>query len=433
MDELTEKLIISLQLQDIEELLASRKGKGRQGDLITSADELALNTYRRFLQESEQDIIDRSLARGLDGAVRADDDNLVERASAERVAENDGNFALRQGGKGKGKAEARSTGSELRALALGLDDTENVTEVAMNEWQARLMLEDLAGVTPGPSRTFTRTGQNKCQICFEMFSTFSTLSAPCGHIYCQSCMKEVFLNACIDEMLFPPRCCKKEIPLHMGEKVLSGPEVSEFRSKCSEYSSKNRTYCCKPSCSKFIPSDRIDGDVGSCPECFTRTCVICKKEEHPGDCPEDKSLDLTLELAAQSGWQRCKNCHALVEISSGCHHMTCRCKAEWCYKCGVTWKQCQCGDWDVGRLARRAEELAMREAPRNAAPATFAQLVTRFTRGLEVNHECEHVSGWRYRSGGAQCEMCDFYLPEYIFACKQCELLACNRCRKNRI
>ena len=166
--------------------------------------------------------------------------------------------------------------------------------------------------------------KKSCQICFDTFPATSTVSAPCAHIYCQSCMKEVFLNACVDEMLFPPRCCKKEIPLDTAEKVLSGEELLEFRSKSSEYSSKDRTYCCKPTCSEFIPSDRIHGDVGICPKCFTGTCVMCKKERHFGDCPKDKSLDLTLDLAARSGWQRCRSCHALVEISSGCHHMTCR-------------------------------------------------------------------------------------------------------------
>ncbi|PWW80122.1 hypothetical protein C7212DRAFT_273716 [Tuber magnatum] len=408
MDELSEKLIISLQLQDIEEVLAARKGKGKQGDLATSTDELAFQAYRKHLHDSEQSIIDHCMARSLDGAVRADGDILAEITLAERIVESDGDLALRL--EGKIRRRLSPIDPESRALALGSDRGDEVTEIAMNEWQARLMFEEQTGSEP----------KNKCQICFDTFHASSTLCAPCEHIYCQSCMKEVFLNACIDEMLFPPRCCKKEIPLHIAEIVLSGKEVSE-------------TYCCKPACSEFIPPDQIQGDVGSCPKCSAGTCIVCKKERHLGDCPEDKSLDLTLELAAQSGWQRCRNCHALVEISSGCHHMTCRCKAEWCYKCGVTWKQCGCGDWDDGRLTRRAEELAMRGAPLNANQAIMAGLVGRYRRDLQVNHECQHVSGWRYRAGGAQCEMCYYYLPGYLFACKRCELLACNRCRKNRI
>ncbi|KAG0134774.1 hypothetical protein HOY82DRAFT_635731 [Tuber indicum] len=423
MDELSERLVISLQLQDIEEV---------QGDLAASNDELAFNTYRRYLQDSEQAIIDRRMAESLEEAMRADCDVLTEIASVEGVAKSDRDLALRLQRACEGEASSSDSGSEQWVSAS--DHTSEVSEIAVNEWQARLMLEDQTGVTPGPSWMPTRREpQRGCEICFDKFSVNLTLSAPCGHIYCQSCMKEVFLNACVDETLFPPRCCKREIPFHMAEKVLSGKEVSEFRSKSREYSSKDRTYCCRPTCSEFIPSDWIRGDVGTCPKCFSVTCAMCKKEQHPGDCPQDKSLDLTLELAARSGWQRCKNCHALVEISSGCHHMTCRCSAEWCYNCGVTWKECECSDWDDGRLNRRAEELAMRGAPPNANRATIADLVGIYRTNLQVNHECEHVSGWRFLSGGAQCEMCHFNLPSYIFSCKRCELLACNRCRKNRI
>ena len=81
MDELSEKLIISLQLQDIEEVLASRKGKGKQGDLASSNDEFAFDTYRQCLRDSEQDIIDRCLARSLGEVVWADGDTPTKRAA----------------------------------------------------------------------------------------------------------------------------------------------------------------------------------------------------------------------------------------------------------------------------------------------------------------------------------------------------------------
>ncbi|KAG0642613.1 hypothetical protein HOY80DRAFT_881387 [Tuber brumale] len=446
MDELSEGLIISIHLQDIEEVLAARKGKGREGDLAASNDELAFNTYRRYLQDSEQCIIDRRMAESLEEAMRMDCDVLAEIASVEGVAKSDRDLALRLGG---GSVEGASPPDlESGEWASALDHKSGVSEIAMNEWQARLMLEDQMGVR-GQWFEFCYRGpwhrpsdryvakmiepQGRCEICFGTFSASHTLDAPCGHTYCQSCMKKVFLNACLDEMLFPPRCCRREIPFHMAEKVLSRREVSEFESKSREYISKDRTYCCRPTCSKFISSDYIRGDIGTCPKCFVGTCVMCKKEQHPGDCPEDKSLNLTLELAARSGWQRCKNCHALVEISSGCHHMTCRCKAEWCYKCGVPWKKCECSDWDDGRLDRRAEELAMRGAPPNANQATIVDLVGVYRGNLQGNHECQHVSGWNFRNGKAQCEMCFGSFRCYIFSCKGCELLACNGCRKNRI
>lgn len=32
-------------------------------------------------------------------------------------------------------------------------------------------------------------------------------------------------------------------------------------------------------------------------------------------------------------------CRALVELAHGCNHITCKCGAEWCYKCGALWRR----------------------------------------------------------------------------------------------
>lgn len=53
-------------------------------------------------------------------------------------------------------------------------------------------------------------------------------------------------------------------------------------------------------------------------------------------------------------------------------------------------------------------------------------------RNLRENHECEHQH-WLYIRGPHRCEECHHELPRYIFECRQCELQACWRCRKNRL
>lgn len=110
-----------------------------------------------------------------------------------------------------------------------------------------------------------------------------------------------------------------------------------------------------------------------------------------------------------------------------------RCKAEWCYRCGDVWKTCLCNDWDEGHLHRRAEDLAIREVGANANPLVLADLALQIRGDLQQHHECEHMGGWEYSRGTAQCEMCSFLLPQYIFVCSGCRLRACNRCRRNRI
>ena len=51
---------------------------------------------------------------------------------------------------------------------------------------------------------------------------------------------------------------------------------------------------------------------------------------------------------------------------------------------------------------------------------------------LRERHNCVHEN-WRYTPGPHQCEECYHNLPRYIFECRQCRILACSRCRRNRL
>lgn len=174
--------------------------------------------------------------------------------------------------------------------------------------------------SPGPS-FIRRTKQTECVSCAESHRCIAT---PCGDFYCADCLRQVFVMASVDEELYPPRCCRQEIPLSIARPYLSDEDLSTFNSKSEEYSSKKRIYCFRPTCSAFIPAANITGDSARCPMCDddARTCTICKREAHNGDCPEDTELELTLQTAAKNGWQRCHSCFALVERSHGCQHMT---------------------------------------------------------------------------------------------------------------
>ena len=65
--------------------------------------------------------------------------------------------------------------------------------------------------------------------------------------------------------------------------------------------------------------------------------------------------------------------------------------------------------------------------------AELAQRVERIANQLRANHECLHVGGWSYTRGGGRCDECNHFLPQYLFRCRQCQFMACNRCRRNRL
>lgn len=49
-----------------------------------------------------------------------------------------------------------------------------------------------------------------------------------------------------------------------------------------------------------------------------------------------------LEFVAGKKFKQCPKCKFWVEKNQGCDHMTCKCKFEFCYKCGGVYMKCDC-------------------------------------------------------------------------------------------
>ena len=105
--------------------------------------------------------------------------------------------------------------------------------------------------------------RNKCAICIEFVHTGDP-RVPCGHYYHIVCLKELCISSMKDESLMPPRCCQTVIPVELAK--LDATEIQAFREKQLEYSTSNRLYCHRQTCSKFIPPVKIVNDIGTCPE-----------------------------------------------------------------------------------------------------------------------------------------------------------------------
>ncbi len=106
---------------------------------------------------------------------------------------------------------------------------------------------------------------------------------------------------------------------------------------------ESRIFCPNHACGEFIPPrNKIDPKHPFevvCRKCRTRACSTCKRSAHAfgQDCPADWELDAVLRMGEKSGWRRCYKCRTLVELTHGCSHITCRCKAQFCYICGAVW------------------------------------------------------------------------------------------------
>lgn len=137
--------------------------------------------------------------------------------------------------------------------------------------------------------------------------------------------------------------------------------------------------------------------------------------------------------------------HALIlTLSSG---SSCRCGSQFCYLCGTPYvlnyrgilaKQCHCAEWDEHRLLERAEEIDGRDHVDQvlvddvAVANAHAERINRIMQNLRENHECDHLR-WRGRPGPRECEECGDEMPLFIYECRQCNIMACRRCRYNRL
>jgi hypothetical protein len=53
----------------------------------------------------------------------------------------------------------------------------------------------------------------------------------------------------------------------------------------------------------------------------------------------------------------------------------CKCRAEFCYLCGLGWKTFSCERWNEQRLVERAQEVVDREANQALPPGEIANFV----------------------------------------------------------
>lgn len=143
----------------------------------------------------------------------------------------------------------------------------------------------------------------------------------------------------------PPRCCTQPIPANTVQGLLTRENQQAFLKAVVQFSTpwESRIFCPNSSCGEFVPRrHKVDPKQPfnvTCHQCKTRVCVMCKRNAHPvgRDCPEDWELEQVLKMGEKSGWRRCYKCRNLVELAQGCTHMTCRCKAQFCYICGGVW------------------------------------------------------------------------------------------------
>ncbi|RPD81806.1 hypothetical protein L226DRAFT_555892 [Lentinus tigrinus ALCF2SS1-7] len=406
-------LVAAYSLEDVDQIQGRRKGKDRGGP--PSDEELAFELFADEARALELLTRDMALAQSIDQALCADATLLAEYERAEEIAMRDREIA-------RTIFEGRTPPEPLAAdSTMVLPTSEDAHSAALDEPSNTHMTSKPASSAPSSSTkklpVRAKVRLEICVICRDDIRGV-IVRAPCGDAYDIECLVDLFRAATVDESLFPPACCRQPFDLKVVRQYLNKELATLVDKKAIEFGTRNRVYCCRPSCSIFIGSGTTVASQLICPQCRMETCGHCKQAAHSvfTRCTSEEDASV-VALAEESGWKRCPGCGHLVELTIGCYHMTCRCRHQFCYLCAATWKTCTCAQWDENRLLHAAQDRVERQqraqvvVNANAAPARavdYGQVVAQEVARLRENHDCLHW--WRYVSGGGHCEGCGHYL-----------------------
>ncbi|MCL7035229.1 hypothetical protein MKW94_004768 [Papaver nudicaule] len=179
----------------------------------------------------------------------------------------------------------------------------------------------------------------------------------CTHVYCSECIAKHVASK-IQENITQIKCpefnCKETLEPYLCRDMIPWEVFDRWENALCESSilASHKVYCPFKDCSALLVHDDDEWMTireTECPHCRRLFCAKCKVPWHSDmDCSEYQELikkggaieDASLiKLAEQKKWKRCPKCNFYVEKTVGCVHITCRCKYEFCYICGVEWRQ----------------------------------------------------------------------------------------------
>ena len=211
-----------------------------------------------------------------------------------------------------------------------------------------------SGVFGNPNNIQTEV---ECVICIEKFPISDFIPFNNCACICDAACFNKFLDIEIQGRKFPINCpmCKTEVSeqdivQRVDTKARDNYFQFNFRKFVGEHSSEYSS-CPTPDCQNVFIAEN-ESHYG-CPLCKKEYCLRCKVDYHKGITCEkyqEKEIDKKTQSADHqflnfvkgTNYKQCPNCKFWVERSSGCPHMTCRCRYQFCYTCGGKYQACRC-------------------------------------------------------------------------------------------
>lgn len=345
-------LCLQLQLDDVKEQLASHEDiKDRHDGNPGYNGQAALLLWQTELTRQLDTLTNRNVALALARETMAQHRALVDAMREETTARDDQLLARRLAGLSIETAATIRAASVIDETASVLSSSEVPNYDGLPELDLKTTIDSAKPTTPrleqatikiqhspqdsenelqeGESskkagkRRVQSNMQRQCCCCSEWKHEFDTTAVPCSDVYCDDCVIALFESAIKDKELFPPRCHRMPIPIEQFRNLFSEDFLRTYSEKIEEYATSNPLYCSVKTCSAFIPPRLIEADVGTCAKCCATTCATCRDVAHEGIlCSEDPHVQELRRLAEQMHWRECYRCNNVVELNTGCNHIT---------------------------------------------------------------------------------------------------------------
>ncbi|KAL0368894.1 UNVERIFIED_CONTAM: putative E3 ubiquitin-protein ligase [Sesamum calycinum] len=198
------------------------------------------------------------------------------------------------------------------------------------------------------------SSQSFCDICLENKESWQMFTNDkCPHSFCYDCTTSHIVTKIQDklkEISCPAINCKATLNFDACRLMIPEDTLVQWDELLcmSLIPESQKLYCPFRDCLALLVND--SGEVIrkiKCLICKRSFCAECRVPWHSEfTCKEFQKLyakrggkddKIVKQLAKKKNWQKCPKCKIYVEKTEGCVHMTCRCKYEFCYRCGAKW------------------------------------------------------------------------------------------------
>ncbi|KFA64210.1 hypothetical protein S40285_00820 [Stachybotrys chlorohalonatus IBT 40285] len=430
--DIIESSIVNLASRVAEEdrLKSQEEERQRREETAARQAEIAKRLYLPIIIPGEGSTTEPAASvedeqRGMDHGARADDARqqalLAIESPAKTVKLKKSSPFRRLFSRSPEKGESSAAGASRETLRSRLRSRLGNLDAEAAELLTRDAISRIARASFETAVEASSESISECVSCLDEFPARGMIRVPC-HQYCSDCFIRLVSAAVQNEQQWPPKCCLNPIPFRTVLRVVPSGLKKTFQERSQEWNLpvSERVYCNRSDCGLWIQPDKISHAMrqGRCDRGHL-TCTLCRGESHgQNECPQDRDIDLTNQLADEEGWRRCYSCHALVEHSEACQHMTCRCGSQFCYVCGERWRTCSCTmqqlyDLKEAANARRQQRIFRQQEEAEELTRILAQ-IEEFERAEALAAELRQQEEERLEAERRQREIEERGLAESI-------------------